>query len=93
MKETRDRRPTYADEELRGYLPLGWDYTGQSDWDDKRGVLTLVVLDDCDFDWPVHVSAKEASGEAGRLGALRNAIDHVYRNRLGKHTRGLGRAG
>lgn len=93
MRETRDHRLTYADEELRGYLPLGWAYTGQSDWDDKRGVLTLVVLDDCDFDWPVHVSAKEASGEAGRLGALRNAIDHVDRNRLGKHTRGLGRAG
>lgn len=95
MKPTRQRdtRPTYTDEELRSYLPLGWDYTGASEWDENRGVLTLTILDDCDFDWPVPVSAKEAAGEAGRLGALRNAMDRVYRERLGKHTRGLGRAG
>lgn len=93
MREKRDARPTYTDEELRGYLPLGWDYTGASDWDDDRGVLTLTILDDVDFDWPVRVSAEEAAGDAGRLGALRNAIDRVYRDRLGKHTRGLGRAG
>jgi hypothetical protein len=88
MKETR---LTYTDEELRSYLPLGWDYTGESNWDDKRGVLTLVVLDGVDFDWPVHVSRKEAE-TAGRLGALEKAMDRVFRDRLGKHTRGLGRA-
>jgi hypothetical protein len=92
-RPTKDTRLTYAEEELRSYLPLGWEYTGASEWDEKRGVLTLTILDDCDFDWPVHVSAKEAADEAGRLGALRNAIDRVYRERLGKHTRGLGRAG
>lgn len=88
----RDDRPTYSDEELRSFLPLGWDYTGESHWDDKRGVLTLVVLDGVDFDWPVLISAQEAK-EAGRLGALRQAMDRVFRDRLGKHTRGLGRAG
>jgi hypothetical protein len=92
-RPTKDTRLTYSEEELRSYLPLGWEYTGASDWDEKRGVLTLTILDDVDFDWPVHVSAKEAADEAGRLGALRNAIDRVYRDRLGKHTRGLGRAG
>jgi hypothetical protein len=95
MKPTRqkDTRLTYTDEELRSYLPLGWEYAGAGEWDEKRGVLTLTILDDCDFDWPVPVSAKEAADEAGRLGALRNAMDRVYRERLGKHTRGLGRAG
>lgn len=87
----RDDRLTYTDEELRSFLPLGWDYTGESHWDEKRGVLTLTVLDGVDFDWPVRVSAREAKDE-GRLGALRNAMDRVFRDRLGKHTRGLGRA-
>lgn len=87
----RDDRLTYTDEELRSFLPLGWHLTGPGEWDDKRGVLTLVVLDGVDFDWPVRISATEAK-EAGRLGALRKAMDRVFRDRLGKHTRGLGRA-
>ena len=87
----RNDRLTYSDEELRSFLPLGWDYTGESHWDEKRGVLTLTVLDGVDFDWPLHISAKEVEAE-GRLGALKKPMDRVYRDRLGKHTRGLGRA-
>jgi hypothetical protein len=88
----RDDRLTYTDEELRSFLPLGWDYTGEGHWDEKRGVLTLTVLDGVDFDWPLHITAKAAK-EEGRLGALQQAMDRVFRDRLGKHTRGLGRAG
>ena len=87
----KDTRLTYTDEELRSYLPLGWDFTGESHWDEKCGVLTLVVLDGVDFDWPVRITAKEADSE-GRLNALEQAMDRVFRDRLGKHTRGLGRA-
>ena len=83
---------TYTAEELQSYLPLGWAYTGGSDWNASKGLLTLTVLDHVDFDWPVRVSAEDAATE-GRLGALEKAIDEVYRERLGRHTRGLGRAG
>lgn len=88
----RDPRPTYTDEELKSFLPLGWHVLGQPDWDDKRNVLTLTVIDNVEFDWPVRVSAKAVTKE-GRLGALKQAIDRVYRERLGRHTRGLGMAG
>lgn len=88
----KDAPPTYTVEELQSYLPLGWAYTGKSDWDAAKGLLTLTVVDNVDFDWPVRVSSREAA-EEGRLGALENAMDRVYRERLGKHTRGLGRAG
>lgn len=88
----RDPRPSYTDEELKSFLPLGWHVIGQPEWDDKRGVLTLTVIDPVEFDWPVHVSAKAVAKE-GRLGAFKSAIDDVYRQRLGRHTRGLGMAG
>lgn len=86
----KDAPLSYTSEELQSYLPLGWDYTGKSEWDAKRGVLTLTVLDNVDFDWPLRISDEEAAAE-GRLGALEKAMDRVYRDRLGRHTRGLGR--
>lgn len=88
----RDARLTYTDDEVQSFLPLGWHVAGEPDWDEQKGVLTLTVLDGVDFDWPVRVGAKVAAKE-GRLGALKQAIDDVYRERLGRHTRGLGRAG
>ena len=87
----REDRLTYTEDELRSFLPLGWHLAGEGDWDEKRRVLTLTVLDGVDFDWPVAISAREAESE-GRLGALQKAMDRVFRDRLGQHTRGLGRA-
>lgn len=80
---------TYTSDELRSYLPTGWEIVGEPSWDDKKNQLTVTVLDNVDFDWPVVVSAADAE-EHGRLGALDRAMDDVFRSRLGRHTRGMG---
>jgi hypothetical protein len=84
----------YTDEELRSYLPTGWELIdgGEAAWDEKRRATTLRVLDNVHFDWPVTVRAGEVD-RVGRLEALRLAFDQVFRDRLGKPTRGLGLGG
>lgn len=74
----------YTETEIRSFLPTGWDVIGsqQGSWDDKKKVWRATVLDNVDFDWPVEVEAGEAS-KLGRLEALRQAMDRVYRERLG----------
>lgn len=81
----------YTLDELRSYLPSGWELLdgGRSSWDAKNKALTLRVIDNVDFDWPVTVTAAEAD-EHGRLEALRRAMDDTFRSRLGRPTRGLG---
>jgi hypothetical protein len=89
----KEPRPTYPEDEIRTFLPLGWDVVSPAgSWDEKERVLTLTVLDDVGFDWPVRVAAKDVAAH-GRLPALERAIDHAFRDRLGRHTRGLGLAG
>jgi hypothetical protein len=84
----------YTEDELRSYLPSGWDLADGGDvtWDDKKRAATVRIIDNVDFDWPVTVPAREVD-EHGRLEALRLAFDRVYRDRLGKPTRGLGLGG
>lgn len=81
----------YDFDELRSYLPSGWELLegGRASWDARKKALTLRVIDDVDFDWPVTVTAAEAD-EHGRLEALRRAMDDIFRARLGRPTRGLG---
>lgn len=81
----------YTLDELRSYLPTGWELLdgGAAAWDPKKRVLTVRVIDNVDFDWPVTVTAAAAE-EHGRLGALDRAMDDVFRSRLGHPTRGLG---
>jgi hypothetical protein len=81
----------YTSDELRSYLPSGWAILdgGRGAWDPKRRTLTVRILDNVDFDWPVTVTAA-AAGEHGRLEALRLAMDDTFRSRLGRPTRGLG---
>ncbi len=83
----------YTPEELRSYLPSGWELAddGAVEWDGRREALTLRVIDNVKFDWPVTVRAKDAAAH-GRLEALRRAMDQVFRERLGPSTRGLGLA-
>lgn len=84
---------TYTSDELRSYLPTGWDIVGDEPaWDDKKHQLTITVLDNVDFDWPVVITAA-AADEHGRMRALDLAMDDVFRTRLGRHTRGMGFAG
>jgi hypothetical protein len=90
-----DRTPSppveYTTEELRSYLPTGWELLdgGAATWDPKRRALTLRVIDNVDFDWPVTVTV-DAVDEHGRLPALDHAMDDAFRTRLGRPTRGLG---
>jgi len=86
-------RPSYTLDELRSYLPTGWELAdgGEATWDDRKQRLSFRVLDNVDFDWPVRVSSADVDRH-GRLRALERAFDDVYRGRLGKGTRGLGLA-
>lgn len=81
----------YTHDELRSYLPSGWEILegGHGVWDAKKRTLTLRILDNVDFDWPVTVSAADAD-QHGRIEALRRAMDETFRARLGRPTRGLG---
>ena len=86
-------RPTYTDDELRSYLPTGWEIVDtEPAWDDKKRQLTITVLDNVDYDWPVVIKGADID-EHGRIGALDRAMDETYRSRLGRHTRGMGFAG
>lgn len=80
----------YSDDELRSYLPSGWNLKPETDdgWDAKDQVYRLTVIDDVDHDWPIEVRARDAE-EHGRTEALNRAMDRVQRDRLGWRTKGL----
>lgn len=83
---------TYTQTEIESYLPSGWRLAGdppEGSWDPRRRVWRVRVLDGVRFEWPLEIPAA-ATRDAGRLGALRDAVDRVFRQRLGKPTRGLG---
>jgi hypothetical protein len=82
--KTTDETLQYTETEIRSFLPTGWDLIGerQGAWDAKKKVWRATVLDNVDFDWPLEVKPGEAS-KLGRLEALRQAMDRVYRERLG----------
>jgi hypothetical protein len=80
----------YTRIELESYLPNGWRLPeGDGDWDPATGAWRITVRDGVGFDWTLSVRAADAA-EQGRLPALRAAMDELYRERLGKGTRGLG---
>lgn len=83
MKKTIDV-PKYTETEVRSFLPTGWDLIGapEGTWDSKKKAWTAQVLDNVEFDWPLVVKSDDAS-KLGRLEALRQAMDKVYRERLG----------
>lgn len=80
----------YTDDELRSYLPSGWNLKlGVDDgWDAEDRVYRLTVIDDVDHDWPVEIRAREVE-EHGRMEALGRALGRVQRERLGWRTKGL----
>lgn len=83
MKKTIDV-PEYTETEVRSVLPTGWDLIGSPEgtWDPKKKVWTARVLDNVEFDWPVVVKGDDVS-KLGRLEALRQAMNKVFRERLG----------
>ena len=74
----------YTETEIRSFLPTGWDLIGNPEgaWDAKKKIWRATVIDNVDFDWPVEIEAEDAA-ELGRMEALRQAFDRVYRERLG----------
>lgn len=74
----------YTETEIRSFLPTGWDLIGDphGTWNPKKKLWRGTVIDNVDFDWPIDVTAAEAT-KLGRLEALRQAIDREYRERLG----------
>jgi hypothetical protein len=87
----------YTEDEVRSFLPSGWHLLAADDpnaelsphtiglWDGGKGVWRMRVLDNVDFDWPLVVKAADAAklGGDGRIEALRQAMDKLYRERLG----------
>jgi hypothetical protein len=75
---------SYTETEVRSYLPTGWNLADDDPgaWDPKKKVWTTTVLDNVEFDWPVVVKPGDASS-LGRIEALRQAFDRVFRERLG----------
>jgi hypothetical protein len=86
----------YSEEEIRSFLPSGWYLAdggsgaaaaagAAGTWDAKKRTWQVRVVDNVDFDWPVVVKADEVAmlGDAGRIEALRRAMNKVYRERLG----------
>jgi len=74
----------YTESEVRSFLPTGWDLVGnaQGSWDEKKKSWRATIVDNVDFDWPVVVPASDVE-KHGRIEALRQAFDRVYRERLG----------
>lgn len=81
----------YTEEELRSYLPTGWNLVGAAEgaWDARKGRWSTRIEDGSDMRWDLVVDAADVD-RTGRLEALRLAVDRLHRNRLGKRTRGFG---
>lgn len=81
----------YTEIEIRSYLPSGWGIArgGGGRWDPRSGRFSVQVYDGADNTWEIAVDAAQA-GKAGRLEALRAAIDRVQRKGLGRKSVMLG---
>jgi hypothetical protein len=75
---------TYTEIELKGYLPSGWGIRRGSvgRWDGSKGAWSIEVYDPADNAWPLVVEGKAVSAK-GRLVALQQSVDKLYRNALG----------
>jgi hypothetical protein len=81
---TSPRPLTYTETELRGFLPSGWGIRAGSigRWNSAKSAWQIEVYDPADNDWPLVVEGK-AAGSKGRLEALQQSVDKLYRNALG----------
>ena len=82
---TADSDLSYTLHELRDYLPAGWTLSDPSDsgtWDETRGCWLVELRDIADVDWELCVDGK-AAAKAGRIDALKQALDVLYREALG----------
>ena len=82
---------SYTDDELRSYLPTGWTLAGDplGRWSSKKKIWSMTIEDTADMPWDVEVAGSEVD-QLGRMEALRLSFDRLFRDRLGRRTRGLG---
>ncbi len=76
---------SYTRHEILDYLPGGWSLADPSDsggWDPKRQRWEVTLRDIADVDWTLQVEGK-AAARAGRIEALKAALDDLYRTALG----------
>ncbi|MDH3254220.1 MAG: hypothetical protein OEM62_04435 [Acidobacteriota bacterium] len=73
---------SFSSVELASYLPAGWKAAENGAWDSTDGLWRVLVRDVADQEWRLEISGRDA-GEMGRTGALRRAVDRLYREALG----------
>jgi|CXWL01.1.fsa_nt_gi hypothetical protein len=80
----------YIRTEIESYLPSGWTLAADlGTWDDRKGRWSTLLRDSAEMEWELAVGA-DAAAKTGRIEALRLAMDKLYRERLGRRTRGMG---
>jgi hypothetical protein len=75
----------YTRQELLDYLPPGWaleERTGAGVWNSHRNRWEVTLRDIADVDWRLTVDGR-AAAKAGRIEALKQALDGLYREALG----------
>jgi hypothetical protein len=75
---------SYLPVEIRSYLPSGWKLVegDAGSFDGPRDLFRIEVLDPAEVDWQLEVSGRSALAH-GRVEALRQAMDKLYREALG----------
>lgn len=76
---------SYTRHEILDYLPGGWslaDPANSGAWDPRRRRWEVTLRDIADVDWQLCVDGKTAA-KAGRIEALKRAVDTLYRSALG----------
>ena len=73
---------SYLEQEIQSFLPSGWGLVEPAgSWDARRGVWSVRVQDGADQEWRLEVQGA-AAARSGRLEALQQAIDELYRAAL-----------
>ncbi len=82
---TDGNRLSYTALELSGSLPSGWilpEPVESAMWNSKKNTWTIRVADPAGVDWDLVVKAEDV-GKIGRLEALRESIERLWRHCLG----------
>jgi len=81
--------PLFTATEIRSYLPSGWGIAPgeRGRVDPRSGRWSIEVYDGADNTWTIQIDAQAG---AGRLEALRAAIDKVQRKGLGRKSIWIG---
>ncbi len=74
---------SYALEEIRSYLPAGWEVAGEGGggWDSARRAWRVRVHDGAGTEWDLEVRAADAA-RRGRHEALRETMARLQRTAL-----------